>query len=162
MSLVWINLHHLEAGGSILIAEAAMIQWPLTPRVTGNKCSQLRVLRALITYLRHSLVILMVYSWRLLWWCNAPGDPWHHYPCLRVHQARLAPLWCHVKIVMSFPPPRIPRPVSITANCHFQHCCCWTLTGSALDNPGICQWYQHTMHHSVLYSPLHSSHPASA
>ena len=82
MSLVWINLHHLEAGGSILIEEAAMIQWPLTPRVTGNKYSriasfasgwrgintpELRVLRALITYLHHSLppsmalVILMVY-----------------------------------------------------------------------------------------------------
>ena len=41
MSLVWINLHHLEAGGSILIEEAAMIQWPLTPRVTGNKYSRI-------------------------------------------------------------------------------------------------------------------------
>ena len=42
-----------------------MIQWPLPPRVTGNKYSQLRALRALITYLRLSpslsLVILMVY-----------------------------------------------------------------------------------------------------
>ena len=30
-----------------------------------------------------------------------------------VHQPLLASLWCHVKTVMSLPPPSTPRPVSI-------------------------------------------------
>ena len=145
MSLVWINLHHLEAGGSILIDEAAMIQWPLAPRVTGINVLIASSDCVFTSLPRHVIMMLMVVSRSWDGECDACDATIRSSDTIirvTLESWRLASLWPHVMSCYHWIPHHI--------HCYFQH--------SGRSDLRIWPWY-HSDHSSIFTT--HPTIPAA-